>query len=76
MNSRDAAYEDALKQLIESTRPDAEKDTDAQTDREDHPQPEEPGVIIEIVSGARKKRKRNTAEKDNPRMVDTERLDT
>jgi hypothetical protein len=76
MNSRDAAYEDALKQLIESTRPDAEKDTDAQTDKEDHTQHEEPGVIIEIISGARKKRKRNTAEKDNPGTVDTERLDT
>lgn len=76
MNSRDAAYEDALKQLIESTRPDAEKDLDGHTDKEDHGQHEEPGVIIEIVSGARKKRKRNNAEKDNPGTTNIERLDS
>lgn len=76
MNSRDAAYEDALKQLIESTRPDAEKDPDGHTDKEDHVQHEEPGIIIEIVSGARKKRKRNTSEKDNPGTMNIERLDS
>ncbi|GJJ06402.1 hypothetical protein Clacol_000593 [Clathrus columnatus] len=62
MNSRDAEYEDAVKQLIESTRPDSEKpthDTSSVThDKDDITKYEEPGVIIEIVSGARKKRKR------------------
>jgi hypothetical protein len=76
MNSRDAAYEDALKQLIESTRPDAEKDPDAQTDKDEHEQHEEPPVIIEIVSGARKKRKRTTAEKENPGAVNIEMVDS
>ncbi|KAF8578025.1 hypothetical protein K439DRAFT_1663964 [Ramaria rubella] len=75
MNSRDAAYEDALKQLIESTRPEAEKDPDVHTDKEEHTQQEEAGVIIEIVSGARKKRKRNTADKENPGSLNSERLD-
>ena len=72
MNSRDAAYEDALKELIESTRPDADKDPDAHTDKDEQAQQEEPPVIIEIVSGARKKRKRPTAEKENPRAMNME----
>lgn len=63
MNSRDAEYEDAVKQLIESTRPDSEKPTHEHSssssyDKEGIAKYEEPGVIIEIVSGARKKRKR------------------
>lgn len=62
MNSRDADYEESLKQLIESTRPDAERHPDH--DKDDVTQYEEPGVIIEIVSGARKKRKRQ-ADKEN-----------
>jgi len=57
MNSRDADYEESVKQLIESTRPDAERNPDSM-DKEDIAQYEEAGIIIEIVSGARKKRKR------------------
>ncbi|KAF8495872.1 hypothetical protein JB92DRAFT_1085662 [Gautieria morchelliformis] len=76
MNSRDAAYEDSLREIIESTRPDAEKDPDVHTDKEDHALHEDPGVIIEIVSGARKKRKRNTAEKDNPGAMNFDSLDS
>ncbi|KAF8513143.1 hypothetical protein BU17DRAFT_95635 [Hysterangium stoloniferum] len=60
MNSRDADYEEALKQLIESTRPESERYGDGPSDKDD--QQDEPSVIIEIVSGARKKRKRNLAE--------------
>jgi hypothetical protein len=61
MNSRDADYEEALKQLIESTRPESERYGDGPSDKEEYQQ-DEPGVIIEIVSGARKKRKQNSAE--------------
>lgn len=62
MNSRDAEYEDAVKQLIESTRPHSDKPTQDNPpgayDKESIAKFEEPGVIIEIVSGARKKCKR------------------
>ncbi|KIJ49549.1 hypothetical protein M422DRAFT_27915 [Sphaerobolus stellatus SS14] len=64
MNSRDADYEESVKQLIESTRPEADRNGDESHDKDDQTPFGETPVIVEIVSGARKKRKRAAAEND------------